>query len=657
MIIKSVQVRNFRSILDETLDCEPLTVLVGANGSGKSAFLRALDVFYTPDAKYGPQDFYSEDTSDPITITVTFGNLAEEERKLFPKYVHADTLRVEKELGWGQGSRSQRYWGVALQLPDFQAVRTPDKFADKRTAYRQLVESGKYAGLPSTVRSIADLEAALDGFEQAHPEQCQLIREPTQFFGYKEVGGTRLERFTQFCLVPAVRDASEDATEGRGAVISELMELVVRSALAQRQDLAELRERTQEEYGQIVDEAKLGELQTLQSDLSNTLSTYAPGTSVDLRWQRGEGVQIRMPVADVRLVEDDYPAAVGSAGHGLQRAFIMTLLEHLAAAEAPKIEVAEGSETTPTTTKSRAELNLVLAIEEPELYQHPNRQRHLASVLLDLAEGQIKGVAAQMQVIYSTHSPLFVGIERFNRIRLLRKVSTSEGKPRQTKVFRTGLCEVKKALEDAAQGPKGTYTEEALVARLRALMTPWVNEGFFADVAVLVEGEDDRAAVLGAARARRLNLESLGISVIPCMSKNNLDRPAAIFMGFGMPVFLIWDSDYGKKGSKPEDNHRLLRLCGEPIQEDWPDRVGQNFACFKVDLETTLEAELGEEVFNGLLDKCREEFSIAKREQALKNPVTIQRVIEGASQQGKEVRSLNRILDNIVKLRDATQST
>ena len=655
VIIKSVQVRNFRSIVDETLHCEHLTVLVGANGSGKSTFLRALELFYAPDAKYGPEDFYSEDTSDPITITVTFGNLTEEERQLFTKYVPADTLRVEKELGWAQTSRSQKYYGVALHLPDFETVRTADKFNAKRAAYRQLVESGQYQDLPPTVRSTADLEAALDGFERAHPDQCQLIREPTQFFGWKEVGETRLERFTQFCLVPAVRDASEDATEGRGAIISELMELVVRSALAQRQDLAQLQERTQQEYGQIVDEAKAAELQSLQSDLSNTLSTYAPGASVDLRWQKGEGVQIRMPVADVRLVEDGYPAAVGSTGHGLQRAFIMTLLEHLAAAEAPKVEVAEDIETAPSTPPATTELNLVLAIEEPELYQHPNRQRHLAKVLLDLAEGQIKGVAGRMQVVYSTHSPLFVGIERCNQIRLLRKVSTSEGKPRQTRVFCTGLCEINRALENAAQVSEGTYSEQALAAHLRAFMTPWVNEGFFANVAVLVEGEEDLAAVLGAARARGLSLESLGISVIPCGGKNNLGRAKAIFTGFGIPVFLIWDSDYGKEGSRPGDNHRLLRLCGEQVDDDRPDRIGQNFSCFKVDLNTTFESELGKELFDELLEKCGEESSLSKRGQALKNPAVIQRMIEAARRQGKEAGSLNCILDNVVKLQNATQ--
>ena len=37
-------------------------------------------------------------------------------------------------------------------------------------------------------------------------------------------------------------------------------------------------------------------------------------------------------------------------------------------------------------------------------------------------------------------------------------------------------------------------------------MTPWMGEGFFADVVVLVEGEDDRAAILGYANRRNMIL-------------------------------------------------------------------------------------------------------------------------------------------------------
>ena len=72
MNIQSVRVQNFRSIEDETLQCEQLTVLVGANGCGKSAFLRAVELFYTPSPKVQPDDFYNRDTDRDIVAAVTF---------------------------------------------------------------------------------------------------------------------------------------------------------------------------------------------------------------------------------------------------------------------------------------------------------------------------------------------------------------------------------------------------------------------------------------------------------------------------------------------------------------------------------------------------------------------------------------------------------
>ena len=57
MIIESVRIKNFRSIEDETLSCDRLAALVGANGSGKSSFLRGLELFYAAAPKIGIDDF------------------------------------------------------------------------------------------------------------------------------------------------------------------------------------------------------------------------------------------------------------------------------------------------------------------------------------------------------------------------------------------------------------------------------------------------------------------------------------------------------------------------------------------------------------------------------------------------------------------------
>jgi len=394
-----------------------------------------------------------------------------------------------------------------------------------------------------------------------------------------------------------------------------------------------------------------------------------PNASVDLRWLPLDQIKIEMPKADVKLVEDRYATAVNRTGHGLQRAFILTMLQHLAMAQSvnegkPKDTTESGPSSEPKPEAKVMLPNLVLAIEEPELYQHPNRQRHLAKIFLQLASGMTPGVAEKTQVIYATHSPLFVGLDRFNQIRLLRKSDNGAGKPRITSVVGATLDKVAKKVWEA-DGSKGDpYTGATLVKRLRSIITPLVNEGFFADAVALVEGDDDYAAIIGAARAMNKDLESIGVSVIPVNGKRSMDRPAIIFQEFGIPVYLLWDSD-GEKGKtagvcttcgkpldgKPDpcDNHRLLRIVGKP-QEDWPEHRETHHCCFKRDLECTLKDEVGEALFEKLLGDCQSEFSIPKRKHAIKNPTVIAAIIERAQKEGKTSTTLQTVVGSILAL-------
>ena len=57
------------------------------------------------------------------------------------------------------------------------------------------------------------------------------MRDDGKFFGFAGVSQGYLGYFTKFIKVPAVRDAAEDAAEGRGSCITEIMDLVVRSSL------------------------------------------------------------------------------------------------------------------------------------------------------------------------------------------------------------------------------------------------------------------------------------------------------------------------------------------------------------------------------------------------------------------------------------------
>ena len=651
MIINLLRVQNFRCIRDESLLCDRLTALVGPNGAGKSSFLRALEIFYTTAIKCSEEDFYDRDTTREIIITITFTNLTDEEAKLFQKYIEGGNLTVQKVISWTHKRCSQKYYGTSLQHSEFSYFRSASGTSLK-AEYNKL-QKGIYVDLPEYSNK-DEAEKALQDWETSHPDQCLRQRDDGQFFGFKEIGEAHLERFTRFLPIPAVRDASEDAEEGRGRALTEIMDLVVRSVLAQRKEILELQEGTRKKYGQLVDPLKLAELQTLEKSLTDTLKTYVPDAGVKLTWIPGEAIEIPMPKADIKLLEDGFPSTVERTGHGLQRAFILTMLQHLAVAQAP-IQHVSGDEQIDIVEDDVAisppkTPNLIIGIEEPELYQHPNRQRHLSKILMELASGSIKGVADCTQIVYTTHSPLFVDIKRINNTRVLRKFRAEENKPKQTKIIFSTLDNIAKIIEKADGKPDGTYTGKTLEPRLRTLMTPWMNEGFFADVAVLVEGEEDRAAIIGVSEAKGHNFESLGISVIPCMGKSNLIKPSAIFSNLNIPIYLIWDSDYGNSETNLEDNHRLLRIFNQTV-EDWPEKIANRFACFKTTLAKVLCAEIGDELFDQRLNSLCQDLAISKKKDAKKNPKIIEEIIKEAASQGKSSKTLEEIISKIVSLK------
>lgn len=654
MIIQSVRVQNFRSIEDAILDCDRLTVLVGPNGAGKSCFLRALELFYTPNATYSPDDFYNREVETrSVIITVTFSELTDQERQDLQSHIDGDTLVVQKEITWPPSRTSQRYYGSTRQNPDFLVVRQAATATEKRAAYAALIESGNYPELPRSLPSAAAIEQTLAAWEQAHPDRCQRVRDTGQFFGFREVGQARLERYTHFILVPAVREAAEDATEGKGKVLSELMDLVVRSALARSEEFRLFQEEIQSKYAALVDPTRLVELRNLADQLSETLRTFVPQASVELTWQQAMLPELRAPNAAVRLIEDGFPAPVDRTGHGLQRAFIMTMLQHLARVRAqgepgvPPDASPAGSDNEGGAVPRITLPDLILGIEEPELFQHPNRQRHLARVLMNLAYGSIPGVARRTQVIYCTHSPLLVDLERFPQIRVVRKESADPGRPRRTRVFQVGWDVLAGSLEAAYGKDPGSYTGEGLRIKAHTTMNPWANEGFFADVVVLVEGETDRAALLAVAVAKGLSLESMGVCVIPCQCKNNLSKPAVIFSALGIPTYPVWDNDRGNPKA-PADNRALLHLCGaEPM--DYPTGVHDRFACFDPELEACLTAEIGSERLAQIRHEVLQGTGLTA-DDARKNPAVMYAVVQEAYDQGATCPTLEAIIDNVLAL-------
>lgn len=643
MRIHELRVVGLRSLRDATLEMSDLTAIVGRNGAGKSTVLHALRLFYDPNLSLLEEDFFNRKTDQQVRVVLTFKDLPASAQTLYASYLHSGRLKVERVFTWEAGKCRSRYHGHVPINPEFKALRAATEIKDRaKTAkeeYQKLIDSG-YRELPawSTLEGVREV---LQVWESAHRDRCAPSQDEGSYFSFGNGGDGDLTRLTRLLFVPAVREAATMASESRASVFSELLDLVVRSVLSLKEPVIRLQADLETRYVETFAPGANPELGDLATRLSKSLCVFAPGSSVVLDWHPTAKLTLPMPTADVSLLEDGYKAPVDHCGHGLQRAFIVSVLQQLNAARTEaKRQAGQGGEPELLD-------HLLLIIEEPELFQHPTRQRLFARVLDEISGQPTPGVATQTQVAYATHSPLFVRVEQIDDIRLFRKVFAGGAAPGETHVVSADLEEVALRLweADGSKGPK--YSATTLRPRLTSLMTPWVNEGFFADVAVLVEGEDDWAAILGQAVAMGHDFEAMGIAVIPCRGKTSLDRPAAIFRQLGIRTFVLWDSDKGEKDARPEDNHRLLRLHGAAV-EDWPAKMEEHYACFESNLDSVLRSELGVQEHQDVLDELMKEWGIHKQSQAVKKPEVVAELIRRCGLRGRSSKTLTDVVERIV---------
>lgn len=654
MLIQSVHISNFRSIREAKLDCDQLVVLIGRNGAGKSNFLKALDVFYNLSASITPEDFFARDTSSAIEIRVTFGELSPAEEAEFASYVREGQLSVTKSITFDEGRPTQKYFGITQQIPVFARIRTLSK-SEQRSEWKALVESGALPGIAGSAASAAEVEQQMSSYEQEHPELLESAELEEQFFGASNIGGGKLDKYTKFVHVPAVRDAADEIA-GRNSAIQQILDTLVMRKLSSREEVR----RFQEDFGKqakaLFGPATETELNEVASSLSSSLATFAPGSSLHLSWGEVSVPTVQPPIAKVTLVEDDFEGDIERKGHGLQRALVLTLLRELAML--PPLESAQSADPARHLGEGKVESkpevqvpDLILAIEEPELFLHPSRCRHLSRILLELTS---RTDAPRNQVIYTTHSPHFVDLQRFDQIRRVNKIALDDHEVQQTTLTKFSRQEAADQLADLHGRPQGTFTSESFVAHVLPLMSHAVNEGFFADLAVLVEGASDAAALRKLQAIKQAGWDERGIVVISVGGKQNLDRPAIILRGLAVPNYIVFDADRSHQGGEKEEktkaaNRVCLRLVGEE-EEDFPKtRVGANWAVLQDNPETVFEEELGKDSLLELIGDVADEFGYEHGRRSLKNPAVAAGVIERAYERGLSVPTFESIVDAITE--------
>ncbi|MDY0028100.1 MAG: AAA family ATPase [Candidatus Humimicrobiaceae bacterium] len=495
IIIEVVEIKNFRSIREARLDCDDLTAIVGRNGAGKSSFLYAIDTFYDIAAPITEEDFFDRDMGASIEIRVTYGNLRDDEKEEFHPYIRDNRLIVTKRISSENSRIMQHYYAAALQIPQFAEIRAKSGKRDRVNAWNEIVDSRKLPSLVEKARSADEIERLMAEYEHSHPELMEPIEREEQFFGPKNIGGGKLDKFTKYVLVPAVHEASEEVSGKKGAIY-QILDMIILRKINAREDIQEFKSEFEERVKKLYSSENLTELPELGISISQTLEKFAPGSQLNLGWDEVKLPEVPLPAARATLIEDSFEGEITRKGHGLQRALIVTLLQHLAIAV--PVETVSGDSTEEEikiseskNIKSSQGPDLILAIEEPELYLHPSRCRYLSNLLLQLAKKQEEGLGANNQIIYTTHSPYFVDLQRFDQIRMVRKVPAPDSFVPQSIITQFSLEKASKEIAKICNKNPVDFTRDSFIAHSMSVINTVVNEGFFADVVVVVEGTSE----------------------------------------------------------------------------------------------------------------------------------------------------------------------
>lgn len=583
MRIASVRIENFRSFADATIPFNDYGCLVGPNGAGKSTVLTALNVFFresenlpTDLSQLDQEDFHCKKTGEPIKITLTFCDLSDGAKEDFADYVRQDQLIVSAVATFdaATGKAQVKQYGQRLAMrafaPFFEAADAGKKVAELKDIYSKLRQT--YADLPAPGTKDAMVQALRD-YEAARPGECELIQSEDQFYGFSK-GANRLAKHIQWVYVPAVKDATSEQVEARNSALGKLLARTVRSKTNFDERVKTLRSDMQHQYQALLDENQ-NALDDISTALQTRLSEWAhPDARLRLQWKQDpdKSVRVEEPWAHILAGEGDFEGELARFGHGLQRSYLLALLQELAGTDA------EGAPT------------LILACEEPELYQHPPQARHLASVLHKLSRGN-------SQVIVCTHNPLFVSGEGFEDVRMVRK---EQGDPCST-VSHMTFAEIAAAVAGAT-GEQPTKPAGAL-AKIHQALQPGLNEMFFTRRLVLVEGLEDVAYILAYLNLldRSDDYRRLGCHIVPANGKSELLQPLVIARHMRIPTYLVFDSDAdkpdknGSKAKHEKDNRALLTLAGNPGADPMPPAtvLGKGFTMWHSDIGTVVESEIG----------------------------------------------------------------
>lgn len=505
MRLTRIKIENFRGHKNTELEFADHHVLVGENGSGKTAVLEAINYAtssYYLSSRLDEQDFNSADAGD-IKITVEFDKPFAV--KIPDGYTHQLVLSKSVELTAKRRDRaapgrafSDPFVVSHLCLPityqkkadidqlplsvDVSIDDLPSSVTESQKGFAVLRKSGKEMDVRRDTISFAN---EMIGFPGVFYFDRQRERETKAGFNslFTKIAKDLNWRYR--------KGWTQDDTIDKWATYYDSVVGVVEDK-KKRELLAPLRERLSELLGEDFSSLEISLLNIEQPFSKGFLSFREGSNQVDL-----EG-----------------------AGSGIAMLAALLLLEQVS---------------------ERSGDDLILLVDEPELHLHPQLQ-------MRLADHMQKSVA---QTIVTTHSPLFADLGRW---RSISRMTRDQTYPKHKKLAeKLGTKTIAEHLDDI---PEFYYHETTFSSN--------DSELFFARKALLVEGPVEKYGLPRLAHVLGHRFKQL--TIVSCNGKGKIPHYVTICHAFEIAAMVLFDLD-GKNEDDPENVNVITASTGAAVHQ------------------------------------------------------------------------------------------
>lgn len=575
MKLVEISISNYRSIKKiEDAKVNAFQAMIGENNAGKSNILNAVDVFLSAGAGGVSVDDFC-DIESKIIIKAKFSIESEHLKKLWRPYMINEDLILEKHI-WIENDEEKEKTSIKNEFHGYQAepkswflsVKKIIELKGNRPKWKDIVEENNLPDyfINNDNCNKTDFTKALNQYlleNEVEYEEPDLSE--TQALGLQS---NVVASLPKFYLLKAQSSYSEETDKRSNnttfrKLMGDLTDRIIQndpkyknieSALNTINELLNPPDTSGKESEK--EEGRLESLENIESKLKDILCNLMPSV---------EKVKLKVVTEDIRTifskgvelkVDDGVETDVLLKGHGLQRCIIFSLLQALILNERKKLIDDHNEEEKRTP--------IILAIEEPELYIHPQLGKLFYDVLISFSKDD--------QVIYTTHSPRFIDVYKYESIAVV-----SKNKIQGTKYVNCDLTQFE------------GIVDKKIFKGLTQLNSD-VNELFFAKKVLVVEGPEDKIAVTETCKKTNkisTRTEEIDITTIVAGGKCSIPFFVRILNAFQIKYAILHDLDI--RDDMPENDKNTEEKRNNEIKELAEGKI----VTFPIKLEVTLGLEKG----------------------------------------------------------------